>query len=154
MKRMFLVSAAALILVVPLAATDGAYAQPNDNDHRQDNDHGRDNDRDNNNRQGNDDGNWDPGRHNGYMWRGHWHFGRPPATVIGHRGYAAGWHQWRRGERLPTDFRTRYVVIDDWRGAHLRPPPRGYHWVRDDRGEYLLVGIATGVILSLILANQ
>ena len=36
----------------------------------------------------------------------------------------------------------------------LRRPPRGYHYVRDDRGDYLLVGIATGVILGVILANS
>ena len=38
--------------------------------------------------------------------------------------------------------------------AVLRRPPRGYHYVRDDRGDYLLVGIATGVILGVILANN
>jgi len=36
----------------------------------------------------------------------------------------------------------------------LRQPPRGYHYVRDNNtGEYLLVGIATGVILSILLSQ-
>jgi Ni/Co efflux regulator RcnB len=42
----------------------------------------------------------------------------------------------------------------DYRRAHLRAPPRGYHYVRDDNtGETLLVGLATGVILSIILSQ-
>ena len=32
----------------------------------------------------------------------------------------------------------------------LRPPPRGHHWVRADN-DYLLVAIATGVILDMAL---
>ena len=39
------------------------------------------------------------------------------------------------------------------RYSHLRAPPRGYRYVRDDRGQVLLVGIATGVILSAIFSN-
>jgi Ni/Co efflux regulator RcnB len=41
-------------------------------------------------------------------------------------------------------------VVSDWRGRHLSAPPRGYHWVQSGN-DYLLVAIATGVILSLIL---
>lgn len=149
MKRSLTI-AAALVMSLPLAAPT-AYAQNyNGGDHRHDN--GPNDRHDNNGRH--DDGNWDPGQHNGYMWNGRWHYGRPPANVIGQRGYSAGWHQWRRGDRMPQDFRTRYVVVDDWRGHHLRQPPRGYHWVRDDRGQFILVGIATGVILSLILSGH
>ncbi len=62
-------------------------------------------------------------------------------------------HSWRRGERLPTYYRQHYSRVD-WRRHHLRAPPRGYHWVRDDRGRYLLVGIATGLILSAIINNS
>lgn len=147
MKRIFVASAAALTLALSLAAP--SYAQPNNNnDHRHDNDHRNDNN--GNNNRGNDHGNWDPGQRNGYTMNGRWRYGRPPANVS---NYQPGWRQWRRGDRLPSDFRTRYVVENDWRGHHLRAPPRGYHWVRDDRGEYILVGIATGLILSAILNN-
>ncbi len=138
MKRILTVLAATLTLVVPLAAPSNA----------------QNHDRRDNNRHDNDGNNWDPSQHNGYMWRGRWHYGRPPANVIGQRGYSVGWHQWRRGERVPSELRTRYVVVNDWRSHRLRPPPRGYHWVRDDRGEYILVGIATGLILSAILNNS
>jgi Ni/Co efflux regulator RcnB len=44
--------------------------------------------------------------------------------------------------------------VRDWDRYGLRRPPRGSHWVRDDRGGYLLVGITTGLILGLILGNS
>ena len=50
------------------------------------------------------------------------------------------------------EYRTRYVVTD-WRRDRLREPPRGYHWVRSDNGDFLLVAITTGVIVDLLL-NQ
>jgi Ni/Co efflux regulator RcnB len=36
---------------------------------------------------------------------------------------------------------------------NLRPPPRGYHWVRNDSGDYLLAAIAGGLITAVILNN-
>ncbi|MET0545972.1 MAG: RcnB family protein [Caulobacterales bacterium] len=62
-------------------------------------------------------------------------------------------HRWRKGERLPSYYRTHYRAVD-YRAHHFKAPPRGYHYVRDDRGDYLLVGIATGAILGVILANN
>ena len=61
-------------------------------------------------------------------------------------------HGWQRGQRLGAYERQHYSRVD-YRRSHLRAPPRGYHYVRDDRGDTLLVGIATGVILGVIL-NQ
>jgi Ni/Co efflux regulator RcnB len=63
-------------------------------------------------------------------------------------GRREGWY--RRGGYVPVEYRTRYVVTD-WRYDRLREPPRGYHWVRSDNGDFLLVAIATGVIVDLIL---
>jgi Ni/Co efflux regulator RcnB len=60
---------------------------------------------------------------------------------------------WRRGDRLPQEWRHRNYVADDWRGHHLRRPPRGYEWVQDG-GDYLLVGIATGVIAEILLNGR
>jgi Ni/Co efflux regulator RcnB len=54
---------------------------------------------------------------------------------------------------LPSYYRDRYRDVD-YRNYHLRAPPRGYHYVRDDRGSILLVGLATGVILSSILSDR
>ena len=56
------------------------------------------------------------------------------------------------GARLPTQYRSRQYVVDDWRGHHLSAPPRGYHWVQTG-GDYVLVAIATGVIMQLFLNN-
>lgn len=61
-------------------------------------------------------------------------------------------HDFRRGQRLPMEYRHRQYVVDDWRGHHLSAPPRGYHWVQTG-GDYVLVAIATGVILQLLLNN-
>lgn len=61
-------------------------------------------------------------------------------------------HQFRRGDRLPDQYRNRQYVVDDWRGHHLSQPPRGYHWVQSG-SDYVLVAIATGVILNLLLSH-
>ncbi len=61
-------------------------------------------------------------------------------------------HSYYRGGRLPSEYRTRQYVVDDWRGHRLSAPPRGYHWVQTG-GDYVLVAIATGVILQLLLNN-
>ena len=95
---------------------------------------------------------WNQSQYNGYYANGRFNYGAPPANVQNRRDYRPAYQNWRRGDRLPSTFRTRYREVD-YRRAHLRAPPRGYHYVRDDRGETLLVGIATGVILS-ILASQ
>jgi len=61
-------------------------------------------------------------------------------------------HDFRRGGRLPSQYRHNNYVVDDWRGHHLSAPPRGYHWVQTG-GDYVLVAIATGIILQLMLAR-
>jgi len=61
-------------------------------------------------------------------------------------------HDFRRGDRLPREYRNRQYVVDDWRGHRLSAPPRGYHWVQAG-GDYVLVAITTGVILQLLLNN-
>ena len=61
-------------------------------------------------------------------------------------------HAFHRGERLPAEYRHRQYVVDDWRGHNLSAPPRGYHWVQTG-GDYVLVAIATGIILQLLLNN-
>ena len=96
---------------------------------------------------------WDDRRDNGYWYNGRWYFGRPSAAYFGRPGFQPGYHAWRRGERLPSFYRAQFRQVD-FRREHLRAPPRGYHYVRDNRGDILLVGVATGVILSIILAGN
>lgn len=94
---------------------------------------------------------WEANRHNGYSYRGRWYYGPPPSAYYGRTDFSPGYRAWRRGDRVPAYYRDRYSVVDYRYDRRLRAPPRGYHWVRDDRGEYLLVGIATGAILAAIL---
>ena len=59
-------------------------------------------------------------------------------------------HDFYRGGRLPMQYRNRGYVVDDWRGHRLSAPPRGYHWVQTG-GAYVLVAIATGIIVQILL---
>jgi Ni/Co efflux regulator RcnB len=69
-----------------------------------------------------------------------------------HYYYGARGPEWRRGGRVPAQYRDRQYVVNDWRGHHLHAPPRGQQWVQVG-GDYVLVAIATGVIVQLML-NQ
>lgn len=60
--------------------------------------------------------------------------------------------EWRRGGRVPTEYRGRNYVVDDWRQHRLQAPPRGYQWVGVG-GDFVLAAIATGLIAQII-ANQ
>jgi len=79
----------------------------------------------------------------------------PPAHAGGpHHAKAPppGWvkQAWRKGDRLPLSELDGYW-IDDYAHDRLRPPPRGHRWVRQDDGRYLLVAIATGLIVDILL---
>jgi Ni/Co efflux regulator RcnB len=140
MKRIVTTALAALMVAGPMSVSAAsAHAYDRRGEDRSDR---RDDDR--------RDGRWDQRRHNGYYSNGRWSYGRPSAAIAARRDFRPGYQQWRRGDRLPASYRSHYHVVD-WRREHLRAPPRGYHYVRTDRGETLLVGIATGVILGLIL---
>ena len=60
--------------------------------------------------------------------------------------YVVRHDRWSRGHRY---YGPNYVV-SNYGYYRLRPPPRGAHWVRDNN-DYLLVAIATGVILDIAL---
>lgn len=69
--------------------------------------------------------------------------------VDAHRGYGPD-HKFYIGHKLPSQYHQHNYVVDDWRGHHLRQPPRGYHWVQQG-DDYLLVAVATGLIASAII---
>jgi Ni/Co efflux regulator RcnB len=69
----------------------------------------------------------------------------------GERGAGPG-HNYYKGQVLPAQYRHNNYVVDDWRDHRLSAPPRGYHWVQTG-GDYVLVAIATGIILQLFLNN-
>jgi Ni/Co efflux regulator RcnB len=62
-------------------------------------------------------------------------------------------NDWHKGERLPSEYRDRNYVVDDWRGHGLQSPPRGYQWVGVN-GDYVLAAIATGVIANVLLSGH
>jgi Ni/Co efflux regulator RcnB len=164
MKKLAVIAAAFLTAIPPLALPAPAAAY-DDRDRRS---HWRDRDRDDHrsrrhrDRWDRDDrrhrrhraDRWERRRHNGYYYGGRFHYGPPPSRYYSHRSYRPAYRAWRRGDRLPGYYRSRYGVVRDYHRYHLRRPPRGCHWVRDDRGHYLLVGITTGVILGLALGSS
>lgn len=59
---------------------------------------------------------------------------------------------WVKGHRMTPAERRHMAEVRDYRRYRLSAPPRGYHWVRVDN-EFLLVGVATGLITSVITAR-
>ncbi|MDX2386853.1 hypothetical protein GOD60_22960 [Sinorhizobium medicae] len=60
-------------------------------------------------------------------------------------------HRWARGHRLSPSERRHMAYVRNYRHYKLRPPPRGQQWVRVDN-DYLLISLATGVIVGLASA--
>jgi Ni/Co efflux regulator RcnB len=158
MKRLLVATMAAITLVGPIATAAPAFARDHDgyqrvDDRRDWNQDRRDDRREyrddrRNYNQGYREGRWDSRRHNGYRYNNRWYYGAPPAAYYGRPGFEPGYHAWRRGDRLPRGYH--YEVVD-YRRYHYAPPPRGYHYVRDDRGDVILAAVATGIIASVIL---
>ncbi|MEO8653019.1 MAG: RcnB family protein [Ramlibacter sp.] len=70
-----------------------------------------------------------------------------------YREYGAGPdHNFHPGDRLPPQYRNHNYVVNDWRGHRLSPPPAGYQWVQTG-ADYVLIAIATGLIVQLLLSN-
>jgi Ni/Co efflux regulator RcnB len=61
-------------------------------------------------------------------------------------------HDMRKGGHINPEYNDKKYVVNDWRGHHLSAPPSGYHWVQTG-DDYVLAGITTGVIASLLLSN-
>ena len=145
-KKIAIAALAALMAAGPIGATAASAQQyrGDRNYERNDRDDRRDNRR---------DARWDQRQHNGFYLGNTFYRGEPTRAQEARRDYRSAYQQWRRGDRVPTSYRAHYRNVD-WRRERLREPPRGYQYVRTDRGETLLVGIATGVILGLILSNN
>ncbi len=147
-----------MLLATALVTCSGlAMAQPDHDDHGwHDQDHGRGHGHghDRGDDRGDDHGdNHGRGRdHDRYDDRDRY-YGRYDDDRPGHgHGPGRDWvppghRRWERGHRYDGPI----YVVHDYRSYHLRQPPRGYHWVRDDDGQYLLVAITTGIILDMVL---
>ena len=85
----------------------------------------------------------------------HAHGKGPPAHAGGPHGRHApppGWQKqaWRRGERLPLRELGDDYWVDDYLRYHLKAPPPGHRWVRQSDSQYLLVELATGLIIDAL----
>lgn len=148
MKRTILAAATALTVFGAVATPASAQTW----NHNQNQDGRNDNDRDRNGRGDNDRrGDYDrrdnDRRGDNYRRddnRGQWNNQG--------RYERQGYRNWRRGDRMSAYDMRRYRDVD-YRRHYLRAPPRGYRYIQDDRGDTLLVGIATGVILSILLSQ-
>ncbi|MFS2043666.1 RcnB family protein, partial [Stenotrophomonas geniculata] len=86
--------------------------------------------------------------------RDHDRYYRPaPPRVVYRPAYGPG-YGWKVGHRYRDYYRGPIYVVNDYPRYHLRRPPYGHHWIRDDRGNMLLVAIATGVIAQYVLSNR
>jgi Ni/Co efflux regulator RcnB len=93
---------------------------------------------------------WDRSMHNGYYTRNNkWRYGQPSQWQTRQPGFAMGYRPWTRGQSLGA-YNRRFSELD-YRDHNLRAPPRGYRWVEDDRGDYLLAAIVGGLIAQVII---
>ncbi|MDZ4282176.1 MAG: RcnB family protein [Hydrogenophaga sp.] len=68
------------------------------------------------------------------------------------RYYQARGPQFQRGRYIPQEYRGRQYVVVNHHQHRLYAPPRGQQWVQVG-SDYVLVAIATGLIVNLILNN-
>jgi len=69
----------------------------------------------------------------------------PPPRVVYHP------YGFQRGYRYTHYYGGPVYVVNDYGRYHVRRPPYGHRWIRDDRGNLLMVAIATGIIADIVL---
>jgi Ni/Co efflux regulator RcnB len=136
-----------LLIAAALLTTGNVALAAPDHGHGDHDRHGHDRGHDDHRQRGGDH-RWhgDDHRRYGYDHRGPRYYHGGPRYYHGGPRYYGHPHRWARGHRYygPT------YVVRNYGYYRLRPPPRGYHWVRADN-DYLLVAIATGIILDVAL---
>jgi Ni/Co efflux regulator RcnB len=83
--------------------------------------------------------------------------GPPPPPAPRYRDmYDQGRHEgwYKRGGYVPMQYRRGNYVVSDWRRYRLKPPPRGYQYIRSGNGDFILAAITTGAIMSIIAAGR
>jgi Ni/Co efflux regulator RcnB len=84
---------------------------------------------------------------------GNGHRPAPHDASLGGPGGPVPHNDWHKGERLPSEYRDRIYVVDNWHEHGLKAPPRGYQWVGVN-GDYVLAAIATGVIANVLSSGH
>jgi len=75
----------------------------------------------------------------------------PPPRVVYRPAPGYGSYGWARGHRYREYYGGPVYVVNDYSRYSVRRPPRDHHWIRDDRGNLLLVAIATGIIADYVI---
>ena len=78
---------------------------------------------------------------------------RPAPRVVYRPAPPPRYHGWAPGHRYREYYGGPVYVVNDYDRYALRRPPYGYHWVRDDTGNMLMVAIASGIIADLVLRH-
>jgi Ni/Co efflux regulator RcnB len=147
MKRIVAATALALALISGVVTTaqadnrdrhDQRYDQRYDRNDRHDRDDRRDWDRRDSDRH-----DWD--RSHGFRHYDGRRFDR--GRYMRPSGYY--YRSWHYGDYLPRAYYGRRYIVNDYYSYRLRPPPRGYHWVRVD-GDVVLAAIASGIVVSAV----
>jgi len=82
-----------------------------------------------------------PGHDNAHAYRNPDY--RPQAGMpVPHR-------DWRRGVVVEPNYRGDRYWVTDWHARHLYAPPRDHRWLHVN-GDYILVAIASGVIVNIL----
>lgn len=71
------------------------------------------------------------------------HYAPPPRVVYRPYGF-------ERGYRYTQYYGGPVYVVNDYGRYQVRRPPHGHRWIRDDRGNLLMVAIATGIIADIV----
>jgi len=91
-----------------------------------------------------------PGAHQDRRHHGGDHRWRNWGGRYGYDGYRG---RWRTGQRFD-NWRNRQYYVTDYRSYGLPAPRRGYRYYRDNNGDIVMAAIATGLIASILTANQ
>jgi Ni/Co efflux regulator RcnB len=151
MKRLI---AAALALTLIGGVVTTAQADNRDRD-RHERRHDRDDDRrhDRYDHRRDDRRDWDRRDWRRRDWDRHYGFrhydGRRYRGVYYVRPSGYYYRSWRYGDYLPRSYYARRYIVNDYHVYRLRPPPRGYHWVRVDN-DVVLAAIASGIVVSAV----
>jgi Ni/Co efflux regulator RcnB len=82
------------------------------------------------------------------------HDNRPPPRYDHGRNYGHGpGPRFYRGQHLPPRYMGGNYYVNDYRHYRLHDPRPGHRWVRSDNGQFLLVAIATGVIVEALVSQ-
>lgn len=150
-----LASALAFSAVAPAFADDHRHRG---HDRREWRDDRRDDRRDHRNDRREARRDWrDDRRHDRRDWRDdRRHHHAPPPRVVYRPAYRPAYrggpgYGWQVGHRYRDYYGGPVYVVNDYPRYHMRRPPYGHQWIRDDRGNMLLVAIASGIIADIVL---